>query len=320
MLRLLAPFTAILALSSGARADDTFADARADYAAGATAYDRKDYETAATRFASADERVPNPRALQLAMASALHGTDAALGMNLVERAESRAVDGSLAELARRLRRRFASEAARIRFVVPAGDRYRATVDGVEVDAARPRWVPPGKHSVSLRTEADVASEREVTLVAGATVDVTAPGPDGVATALSPSISPSLSPSTTPRSAEPARGVPLAGALAPTRSGGVSPVFFWSGVAISGITAGAATALTVLAVNRHDQFVADPSATTAQNGESSQARAQIAWAAAGTFTAATVVLGLFTNFRGSDPSHGVTITAGASAVAVSGRFR
>jgi hypothetical protein len=250
------------------------------------------------------------------MASALHGTDAALGMNLVERAESRAVDGSLAELARRLRRRFASEAARIRFVVPAGDRYRATVDGVEVDAARPRWVPPGKHSVSLRTEADVASEREVTLVAGATVDVTAPDPDGVATALSPSISPS----TTPRSAEPARGVPLGEALAPTRSGGISPVFFWSGVAISGITAGAATALTVVAVNRHDQFVADPSATTAQNGESSQTRAQIAWAAAGTFTAATVVLGLFTNFRGSDPSHGVTITAGASAVAVSGRFR
>jgi hypothetical protein len=310
MLRLLAPFTAILALSFDARADDTFADARADYAAGATAYDRKDYETAATRFARADERVPNPRALQLAMASALHGTDAALGMNLVERAESRAVDGSLAELARRLRRRFASEAARIRFVVPAGDRYRATVDGVEVDAARPRWVPPGKHSVSLRTEADVASEREVTLVAGATVDVTAPDPDGVATALSPSISPS----TTPRSAEPARGVPLGEALAPTRSGGISPVFFWSGVAISGITAGAATALTVVAVNRHDQFVADPSATTAQT------RAQIAWAAAGTFTVATVLLGLFTNFRGSDPSHGVTVTAGASAVAVSGRFR
>lgn len=305
ILRLLAPLTVIFALSSEARADDIFADARSDYAAGATAYDRQDYETAATRFARADERVPNPRALQLAMASALHGTDAVLGMNLVERAESRAVDGSLAELAHRLRRRFAGEAARIRFLVPAGDRYRAMVDGVEVDVARPRWVSPGKHSVSLRTEADVASEHEVALGAGATAEVAAPTPERGARTASPAVS--------TRPAEPAR----ADAALPARSRGLPPVFFWSGLAISGITIGAATALTVVAVNRHDQFVAEPSATTASNGESSQMRAQIAWGAAGGLTAVTVVLGLFTNFRGGDT---VTVSAGASTVAVSGRFR
>jgi hypothetical protein len=224
-------------------------------------------------------------------------------MNLVERAESRAVDGSLAELARRLRRRFASEAARIRFVTPTGGRYRATVDGIEVDTVRPRWVPPGRHSVSLRAEADVAIEREVALVAAATVDVAPQDPDGGATTHSPTLS-----------------APLAEAPPPARPAGISPVFFWSGVAISSITVGAATALTVVAVNRHDQFVADPSAATAESGKSSQTRAQLAWGAAGAFTAVTVVLGLFTSFRGRDDSPALSVVAGASSVAVSGRFR
>lgn len=320
----------LLLLSSDARADDvpdpTTAQARADYAAGATAYDRKDYETAATRFARADERVPNSRALQLAMASVLHGADAALAMNLVERAESRAVDGSLAELARRLRRRFASEAARIRFVVPAGERYRATVDGLEVDTARSRWVSPGKHGVSLRLEAEPASEREVVLAAGASVDVKAPPPESGGAGLGSPITTSPSPSsaTAPMSANTtAPGATMADTSRPPdarRSSGISPIFFWSGVVVSAVAVGTATVLTVDSIKRHDKFVADPQATTARNGEAAQTRAQIAWGAAGGLAAVTVVLGLLTNFHGDGDSRAVSLAVGPSSIALSGQFR
>lgn len=105
----------VLALSSlpsarAAEATDDVSRARADYAAGAAAYDRNDYATAAVRFARADERVPNTQVLRLAMAAALLGSDANLGMALARRAEERATqgvnDGGLAELARKLRARF----------------------------------------------------------------------------------------------------------------------------------------------------------------------------------------------------------------------
>jgi hypothetical protein len=103
----------IVSLSSPAWADEeAVAEARAAYEAGAAAYDRGDHAAAAARLAEADARVPNARALQLAMAAALLGDDARLALELADRADARAVDGPLAELALRIRRRFAGEVAR----------------------------------------------------------------------------------------------------------------------------------------------------------------------------------------------------------------
>jgi hypothetical protein len=103
----------IVSLSSPAWGDEeAVAEARAAYEAGAAAYDRGDHAAAAARLAEADARVPNARALQLAMAAALLGDDARLALELADRADARAVDGPLAELALRIRRRFAGEVAR----------------------------------------------------------------------------------------------------------------------------------------------------------------------------------------------------------------
>src|SRR5262249_30308245 len=61
--------------------------ARQAYDRGATAFDNKDYATAARELARADDLVPNNVALVTALKAALRADDAVLGMTLAERAD-----------------------------------------------------------------------------------------------------------------------------------------------------------------------------------------------------------------------------------------
>jgi hypothetical protein len=316
--------------SPKAHASDEHAAARAEYDAAALAYDRQDFATAAARFAAADELVPSSRALQLAMTSALlAGSDPALGMNLVERADSRAVDGRLAELGTRLRRRFKSEATRLRIACPAGARCTAQVDGVEVDLRRPRWVTAGIHAVVVRAEGGASVERDVTAALGTNVDVMPSSSELFPPVAPPPPAPSVpdaAPASPPARAEPAATPDVrAGAVREsTPRRGPSPAFFWSGLAFTGVAAGAATVLTIASSQRHDEFIENRSPATAAAGDTAQQRAWLAWGVTGAFGVTTAVFWLLTDFKGERPAtgsaHGLTVAAGPGSIVVGGRFR
>jgi hypothetical protein len=270
------------ALAVPAKGETNMEAARVDYEAGAAAYDRKDYATAATYFNRADERVPNPRALQLAMASCLHLSDAALAMNLVERAESRAVDGSLAELAKRLRQKFGGDAGRVRVTCPFDDRQcRASIDGNNFDPGIARWVSPGTHHVVVRSDSGGAIESDVHISAGSTTTVALP-----ATQLA-----------NPAAAPPPSEAPAHVTTKETERAGISPIFFWSGVVLTGAAATTATFLTFESSDRHDAFLASRSAETAAAGEAAQTRAAVGWVVTGGLLITTVVIAILTDFRG-----------------------
>lgn len=274
---------------------DDVTEARADYDAAAAAYDRKDYATAAERFARADERVPNPRALQLAMAAALQGSDPALAMNLVERSEARerGSSPSVAELARKLRERFEKSASRVRLVCTST--CSATLDGVTT-AAGLRWVAPGRHLVAFDATDGSHVEVALELAPGETIDVPVDSPDAARTF------------DTRRAAPPERR-------------GIAPAFFWAAAGATVASAGVATLFTVILGQRHDDFVERPSAETAAAGESAQTRVRVAWAMTGALAVTTGVLALFTDFGGARTTgdRGPRVAIGPGGISFAGHF-
>lgn len=288
------------ASARAAEGPDDIAEARADYDAAAAAYDRQDYATAAARFARADERAPNPRALQLAMASALLASDPALAMNLVDRSEARGGDEtseSIAELARKLRARFEKSAARVRLVCAAA--CSATLDGAVMPYAS-RWVPPGRHVVAFDAADGSHVEIALVLAEGQTIDVPVDAPDA-ARALD------ARRETPPRAARERRGT--------------SPAFFWAAAGATAAAAGVATVFTVVLERRHDDFVARPSAETAAAGDRAQTNVRVAWAVTGAFAVTTGVLALLTDFGGARATgaRGPRVALGWSGLSLAGRF-
>jgi len=345
--------------SPAAHADEASRLARGDYDAGAAAYERKDYANAAKSFARADERVPNSRALQLAMAAALassdppragagkgsaskdaagtSGADAALAMDLVERAETRAVDGSLVELAQRLRKRFGSAAGRIRLVCPPHLACRGRVDDRdrELEDGRTAWATTGKHIVHVRAEtADAASakdqapgiDREILVSAGAVTDVTPLAPELTS---KPAVNP-------PNVHAPvSQDTQAAPEILPERhSKGIAPVYFWTTLGVTVAAAGAATVFTVMIKSKHDDFVANPTQQTADDGQSAQTRARIVWGVTGALAVTTIAVGALTDFSGSnsgsksaaravspaDAHRPVSVAIGPGSVLLVGSFR
>src|SRR5262252_4060459 len=100
-------------LAGNGRAEDeaAFAQARESYDRGAAAYDAKDYAKAAVELARADELVPNPTVLELALQAAVRAHDAPTAMDLAERVDKRVPEGSpLHAEARAARAKLAREA------------------------------------------------------------------------------------------------------------------------------------------------------------------------------------------------------------------
>ena len=307
--------------TASARADDASKQARAEYDAGAAAYEKKDYTTAARHFARADERVPNSRALQLAMAASLSSTDGVLALELVERAETRAVDGALAELAQRLKRKFAGAAGKIRLVCPVDVPCTATVDEDAertVEAGHSVWVAPGKHVAHLRARDKGKSvDREVTVTAGATADVTASSADLAPLA---TIGAGATPKDDTRELQPPPEI-----RAERHSTGVAPVYFWTALGVTTAAAATATVFTVITKGKHDDFVSSPSQQTADDGKSAQTLARVAWGVTGAFAATTIVLAALTDFHPSSKKSAAkgdawSVAVGPGSVLVVGRFQ
>ncbi|WP_394839942.1 outer membrane protein assembly factor BamD [Pendulispora rubella] len=314
------------AWTASARADDASKQARAEYDAGAAAYEKKEYTTAAQHFARADERVPNSRALQLAMAASLSSTDGVLAMELVERAETRAVDGALAELAQRLRKKFVGSAGKIRVVCPADVPCTATIDDNAertVEGGRSVWVAPGKHIAHLRARNARSSgakpvDREVAVAAGATADVTASSSELAPTA-SAGVATAGAVQTDPREVQPPPEI-----RPERRASGLAPVYFWTALGVTGAAVATATVFTVITKQRHDDFVSNPSQQTADDGSSAQTLARVAWGVTGAFAATTIVLAALTDFHPAEKRAAATkplsVAVGPGSVLLVGQFQ
>ncbi|WP_394820733.1 hypothetical protein [Pendulispora albinea] len=300
--------------------------ARADYEIGAAAYDRRDFGKAAIYFARADERAPNPRALQLAMAAALRGPDPEIAMELVDRAESRGGDGAVSELARRLRKRFTGSIGKVRIVCPEDIPCWANVDNSEKDVAGGHtvWVMPGKHVMHVQAEKGSPIDREFSAVAGTSTDVKV------------SASELVPPTPLVQESEHVRDTPLkevaptplpappppkpALAEPPPRSHKLPPAYFWSALGATGAAAITSTVLTVITKNRYDDYVANPITRNADDGAAAQNRARIAWGVTGAFAATTIVLAVLTDFHARPKSERVGLAVSPSSVLVVGRFK
>lgn len=289
-------------VSSRASAEDVAA-ARADYAEGAAAYDRGDYSLAAARLARADEHAPNARALQLAMAAALLASNAGLGMELAERAERRAVDGSLSTLAAKLRRRFGAEAGRIHLVCPTGVACRAMVEGRTILGGATGFVNPGTGQVRVDAEGRTSLTIRVDVRQSATLELAPTAAE--LPLLSPHPPASHQPPGAPRPAPPAAGL--------------SPAVFATAAVLSAVAIGTSVALTAVVKARHDEFVAQPSRASSDAGSDAQTAARIAWGASGVLAATTVVLAFFTNFSGARGSP-VALGIAPGELMLTGTFR
>ena len=278
------------------------AAARVDYAEGAAAYDRGDYPVAAARLARADEHAPNARALQLAMAAALLSPNAGLGMDLADRAERRAVDGSLSALAAKLRRRFGAEAGRIHLTCPAGVACRATVEERTIPGGTTGFVNPGPVLARVDAEGRTTLTIRVNVGRGATLE------------LAPTAADLTSPQTAPPSP-----TPEAPRLAPAPPAGLSPIVVATAAGLSAVAIGTSVALTAVVKSRHDEFVAQPSRATSDSGSDAQTAARVAWGASGVLAATTVVLAFFTNFGGARESP-VALGVAPGQLMVTGTFR
>ncbi len=293
-------FTAFSALAAllfcgVARADAT-TEARDAYDEGARAYDAKDYPNAAKSFAVADERVPSGRALELAMASALLANDAALGMDLVVRAERRSVDGSLAALAAKLKKRFADAVGTVTLVCPSGVSCQGDLEGRALVAGVPRHAVPGSHVVAITLD-------------GATTPTTITverGHDFVATLFRVAGAPA-------RPSPPSPEAPN-----PPIDRGLSPVYFGVAAGLSAVGLGTAIGLTFVTKNLHDDFRATPSRASSDAGSEAQTATRIVWGVTGALAASSVVLFVLTDF-GKREEAKVAVGIGPGSVSLAGRF-
>ena len=155
------------------------------------------------------------------------------------------------------------------------------VDGQLVPPSAPRWFAPGDHRIEV--EADGNTERSMaTVEAGRLVQVTA--------------------AQSPRS-EPARPValppPKPAVSEETSDGGVSPAWFWIGVAATAVLGGVTIGSGIDTASKRAEFEDGPSDDTERAGRAAQERTNALLVATGGAALLTGVLGVFV-VRWSEP--------------------
>ena len=283
-----------LAYTTPAGAQTTRDDeARTAYDAGAASYEAKDFTRAAVLFAHADDLAPNPLVLKLALAAATQAGEPILGMTLVLRAEARAVDGSVADVARKARGSFEGRVGIVRIACLARGTCHARVGEARAGDGESLVVLPGEVDVAFEGN---ASRVRVVAVAGGVVRVTEPAP-------------------TPVAAAPLeRSVPRALAPSPPSHGGLAPGFFWGGLVLSAALGGATIASAVDTGAKHDGYIAGPRLSDARDqGIAAQTRTNVLLGGTIAVAVVTAVVGVFFTRWQSDGSRS-TQAAHAHALA------
>lgn len=263
-------FATVLVLAPRmARAADVEEEAAAAYDRGASAYDRKDFVTAATELARADELAPNDVTLELALSAAARTTDAVAAMTLVERAERRPTPSARLKTAiDAVKKRFASSVGTITVVCSGEPPCDAVIDEKNVPPNASVLVTAGKHRVEIARGNRREQIREVNVGGGKSIELIAAGytPENVR----------MDAPLFER--EPARGI--------------SPVWFWVGAGVT-VAVGGATVLSAFdTASTHDDFEADRSnADLANEGRSAERRTAVFGVVTGVLALSTAVLGI-----------------------------
>jgi hypothetical protein len=303
---------ALFLATTGAFAQAPSADARARakeaYDRGVEAHAKGDMHRAAHEFAKADSLAPSAVALQAALDSAIEADDPALGGELLERSAREKPTGQLAASVNQAKTKFAGRAGRVRVSCPAGSTCLATIDGAPMETTKPAWSRTGQHTVVVQVDGDPQTKL-VRVEADQIVEVIGTKKDGTAAA--------------PSTAEPPKddGAPKKNRF----EDGLPPVFFYGGVGLTVLLAGATTYFALDTSNKHDEFdtlgCARANITGCEDlkddGESSQSSTNVGLVLTGVAAVATVVVGVaFTNWKA--PIFGMTPLPGGGGAAMFAR--
>lgn len=281
-----------------ARADDVVAATsgsaltpRELYDRGAAAYDAGDYARALADFAKADELAPNATTLEQGLKAALRADDPVLAMVLAERARSRGATGELLALAARVREQFGSKVAEVVIRCPsvAGEQEGcdASLDGVPLEHGKPMYVLPGEHTVVLRHRGSGRSET-IRTVGGERREVVVLATEPAAGRERPIVA-----RRNPREGAPA-GPVMESVRDPVSDSrrALTPVWFWTGVGLTGLTAGAAVASGADLFAKYDTYLETLTVRSEDTARAAQTRTNVLIGVTIGLAVVTAVTGVF----------------------------
>jgi hypothetical protein len=257
------------ALAQEAPSEAALAEASALYERGVEAHRRGDRCGAAVHLGEADLRVPDAAALEAALGAALGCDDPTVAMPIAARADGRALSERAASLAHQIRARHGPRAGRI---VIRCERCEARIDGVPAAADVERWVLVGDHEVAV-TAGGLETRRDVRVEPGAVVTLMQLDPP-------PAAPPAPPPAPPPPSPPP-----------PDEPAGLSPAWFWIGLATTAAVGAAALASAVDTANKHDAFDAAPSQALAADGMAAETRTNVLFGVTAGLGATVALVGL-----------------------------
>ena len=266
--------------SSGhAQTSDQIDQASAAFEQGVEAQKRQDWAEAARHFARADEVVADPAALEAALVAVIQSDDAVLGVELAARADRNPYRDKLSMLADRTRQRFDGRVGRI---VVHCDRCTVSIDGATTRRGVAQWVTTGAHRVALGVDGKT-EHHQVHVEPTAIVTILPFGTRPEVLAKPTSAAP------TRRGAEQQDG--------PTD--GLSPAFFWVGLALTGAAGGGTIALALDTKSKHDAFAEAPTEEASIAGQNAETRTNVAFAITAGLGMTTAIVGLFAVDWGED---------------------
>ena len=292
---------ALVVPAPSARADDT-KDAREAYDRGARAFGQGSYAVAATEFSRADELGPTPAALK----AAILAEDPVLAMSLVDRADARAPNASVAAQVARARDRFSDKVARLKITCAAACSAKVGQEPTQVGASR--YYRAGNYVIEITTTG--APEIFAVQLPGGTNMEWKPPPKALPaepTASSvPSSAPSTAPVTPPTSsvtatATVATAAPTSAPLAP-RATTLSPAWFAVGLGVTAVAGGLTIGFGLDTLSKHDAFLIHRTEDGASAGQDAQLRTNVLVGVTAAAAVATAVIGYFAFRSSSDGSH------------------
>jgi hypothetical protein len=290
--RALLSFTVALCLSAASFGADAApapatdqARARDAFERGSAAYRVGDFARAASEYARADALDPNASALRAAIDAATLADDPVLGTELLERTARAPADPESKKAIDAARARFAHRTGRVVIRCAVTGACLATIDGVAVDASRPKIVSVGPHSVVVQSDGGL-QPRIVSVAADQTVEVATPQP-------------APSPATPASTPAPATGAPNA-----EPGAGVPRVYFFVSLGATAITAGLGVGSAIDTFHQHSQFVSQGCAraalsgcgTLATDGKSAETRTNVLFAVSGALALTSAMLGVLVHWH------------------------
>lgn len=295
--------SATLSAHPGAAHAEDRAAAAAAYDRGQRAFDAGDFRQAAEHFQTADRLAPSAAALEGALTAATRADDAALALELADRADARRGDPRLDGAAREARSRFATRAGKL--VAACGARACSLrVASAPWPPGVARWIAAGDHVVVV--DRGAGEERFAIVVRpGETTTWSAPDAASPPPPAAPP-APAAAPAKAPAPAMPPPGLPppppQPEVAEPTAgNGGPSPAWFFVGLGATAVLGGATIGTGVATLAQHDEFEQGPSEEARSNGLLLQNTTNALIAGTAVAGIVTVVLAAVVDWSGDPPS-------------------